>query len=65
MKLELTPDDTGAALRIPAELIPAEDPLRALLLLASSSLLSSEKRDRPLPLDIGRGAVRDAVEEAG
>ena len=49
----------------PAEVIPADDPLLALLLLASSSRRSSEKRDRPLPLDIGRDTVRDVVEAAG
>ena len=46
-------------------LTPADEPVLALLLLASSSLLSSEKRDRPLPPDIGRDTVRGAVEAAG
>ena len=45
----------------PADVIPADDALLALLLLASSSRRSSEKRDRPLPLDIGRGALREAA----
>ena len=49
----------------PAEVIPADEPLLALLLLASSSLRSSEKRDRPLPPDIGRDTVRDVVDVAG
>jgi hypothetical protein len=45
----------------PAELMPADDPLLALFLLASSSLRSSENLDLPLPADIGRDTVRGAA----
>jgi hypothetical protein len=44
---------------------PADDPVLALLRLASSSLRSSENLDLPLPLDIGRDTVREVVEAAG